>query len=322
MPRAAAGASWNLNLAPHATATLPPRRLKPASQAPGMFRESHFKVLILSWLLSSLILSHLDALPVIGSWGALFGVSEDLESESRFAFAMLMCVYLIEGCCCNSLAFVSSISTESEQLRYIDSVLRAPPEILWKVENYHYETRIETTWVNGTAHTTSHQERVRTSSFHGQLRIDSWTDHSHEFQDLSGVDLQRYAMTKIRLKAHFDIVDREEYHAQMSHFRNSHRFDRLQDFTETRCILGFKESTMVCSGPQSAMASIMATASVFWFCHLVLPLAFPYRMWLSANSGKIEATISKQIRCSRPPHALGHGGMGALAENSLLKVCV
>ena len=47
-------------------------------------------------------------------------------------------------------------------------------------------------------------------------------------------------MTKIRLKAHFDIVDREEYHAQMSHFRNSHRFDRLQDFTETRCILVFQ----------------------------------------------------------------------------------
>ena len=287
-----------------------------------MFRESHFKVMILSWLLSSLVLSHLDALPVIGSWGKLFDVGEALGQENIpvvFLNVMLIFMYLFEGFRCNTLAFVSSISTESEQLGYIDELIRAPPEILWEVENYHYETRHRTTYVNGTAHTEHYKERVRTSCFHGQLRIDSWSDRSHEFQDLSGLDLKKYAMTKIRLNSHFDIENQEEYHAQMSHFRRSHRFDLWQDFTETRRILGFKGSTMVCSGPQSAMAS----ASVFWFCHLVLPLALPYRMWLSANSGKIEATIRKQIRCSRvviPPHALGHSGMGALGALAMSNV--
>ena len=192
-----------------------------------MFRESHFKVMILSWLLSSLVLSHLDALPVIGSWGKLFDVGEALGQEIPVVFlhVMLIFMYLFEGFRCNTLAFVSSISTESEQLGYIDELIRAPPEILWEVENYHYETRLRTTYVNGTAHTEHYQERVRTSCFHGQLRIDSWSDRSHEFQDLSGIDLKKYALTKIRLNRPKPKMNTKhgDAHANNEHLSTSER---------------------------------------------------------------------------------------------------
>lgn len=290
---------------PNATATFPRQRLKPALQAPGMFRESHLKVWALSWLLSIIILSDLGAIPVIGSWEALPGISTT-------AFAVLMCVHVLEGCLCNTLAFLSMISTERQQLDYIDALLRAAPQVLWKVENYHYETRYETRWENGTAYSQSTRERVSTSSYLGELRIDSWSDRSHALQDLSDLDLRRYAMTKVRLAIDFDIVDQEQYHQQLSQFRSSHRYDVHQDFTETRHISGFRASTMVCPGRTE---SILASVSVFWLCHLVLPLALPYRMWFSASTGKFEAKISKQIRCSSPvitPHATGHGRMGTL----------
>ena len=292
------------DLVPNATMTFPRQRLKPALQAPGVFRESHLKVWVLSWLLSIIILSDLGAMPVIGSWKSLPGIRTE-------AFAVLMCVHVLEGCVCNTLAFLWRISTDRQQLDYIDALLEAAPQVLWKVENYHYETRYVTRWKNGTAYSERTRERVSTSSYVGELRIDSWSDRSHALQDLSDLDLRRYAMTKVRLAIDFDIVDQEHYHQQLSQFRSSHRNDVHQDFTETRQISGFKASTMVCTGPESILASV----SVFWLCHLVLPLALPYRMWFSANTGKFEAKISKQIRCSSTvitPHANGHGGMGTL----------
>ena len=72
-------------------------------------------------------------------------------------------------------------------------------------------------------------------------------------------------------------------------------------------------------------ASWLASPWVFWLCHLLLPLALPYRMWLSASTGKCAVTIKKRIRCRLRQNPSERGeemGKESVSESELDDVCL
>ncbi len=46
---------------------------------------------------------------------------------------------IIEGCCSDTLAYVSNLTDLEEALQYVADKRNAAPTIKWAVECYHYE---------------------------------------------------------------------------------------------------------------------------------------------------------------------------------------
>jgi hypothetical protein len=242
---------------------------------------------------------------------------------------VLMLLYIWEGASSNSLAYLSRIEREtSDGSSYWQKLMRAPPEVAWKVTNYHVVPQRKVTKYSKSQRKvqTVTYERVDivTSEYTEHLRIDAWTDETPSIQDLSRVDLRKFAMTKVLLTFEFDTMDRRAYETQLNRFRYDHRHDQKQNFTESIRVQGLdappqittisddvtyeqrvkKEQVGWVNNHHAAAlvytgkASWLASPWVFWLCHLLLPLALPYRMWLSASTGKCAVTIKKRIRCS------------------------
>ena len=247
---------------------------------------------------------------------------------------VLMLLYIWEGASSNSLAYLSRIEREtSDGSSYWQKLMRAPPEVAWKVTNYHVVSQRKVHYRKQGKYSKSHKtvtyERVDivTSEYTEHLRIDAWTDETPSVQDLSHVDLRKFAMTKVLVTFEFDIMDRRAYETQLNRFRYDHRHDQKQNFTESIRVQGLDAPPQITTMSDdvtyeqrvkkeqvgwvnavnnhhaaalvyTGKASWLASPWVFWLCHLLLPLALPYRMWLSASTGKCAVTIKKRIRCS------------------------
>ena len=120
--------------------------------------------------------------------------------------------------------------------------MRAPPEVAWKVTNYHVVPQRKVTKYSKSQRKvqTVTYERVDivTSEYTEHLRIDAWTDETPSVQDLSHVDLRKFAMTKVLLTFEFDTMDRRAYETQLNRFRYDHRHDQKQNFTESIRVQG------------------------------------------------------------------------------------
>jgi len=112
---------------------------------------------------------------------------------------------------------------------YVDRVKCVPPQVVFHVECYHYETHYRTvTDSNGNTRTESYTEKVVTHRASENLQFSTWNDVSGE---LKGVGTE-YRMTRCRFKKSYMFADersRDAYEYQWDYFKKTNNRDTHMD---------------------------------------------------------------------------------------------
>jgi hypothetical protein len=108
---------------------------------------------------------------------------------------------LIESGFCNERQYITNLSTVSSAVEHIDQIQNVQPDVCFKAECYHYETRTrEVTWTDSEGNTQSrvetYQEKVVTANITEQFKFRFWRDHSQA----ALVDIHTKKITKIKME--------------------------------------------------------------------------------------------------------------------------
>lgn len=83
--------------------------------------------------------------------------------------------YMIYSCCTSSSKYLRNCTDVDQVFRNIDMAIRSPPKVSFRIQCYHYETRIHTsTDSEGKTTTTTSQERVNTHYATGSFHFSTW----------------------------------------------------------------------------------------------------------------------------------------------------
>jgi hypothetical protein len=141
----------------------------------------------------------------------------------------------------------------------------------------------------------TYQVRVDSHIANETLNISSWDDRSNR-AEVSNI--AEYKMVVMDLRYLFQFDD-DGYEIQKANFINAHKgLDLHYEFTELQTIEEFR-GTALCVKDTNAIPFIL---SYRWYllADLTFVMSLPFRMWLSASSGKSKHTIIKHIKCTKP----------------------
>jgi len=148
---------------------------------------------------------------------------------------------------------------------------------------------------NGNRTTTTHQRMVVTYRETEAVNIVSWQDLS---VPLTSKDVAEYQMTKLKLTKTFTGDDNFIEQRNRLITRNRYR-DVFYDLDVNLVIDGFK--THVMSFVDLEKTPPCANWGWFFFANLTFFPSLPYRIWISAITGKIEHTVYKAIQTTGSP---------------------
>ncbi|KAL3797140.1 hypothetical protein HJC23_000478 [Cyclotella cryptica] len=209
----------------------------------------------------------------------------------------------------NTFKYLFNMVTTETAMNELHQMYVAPPEIHWHIQCYHNEVW-KTTWKTWNSSTNSYNtqtstrvERVNTHSATGRLHYRGWRDVS---TPLTQDTLEEHQLTKVLVKKYW--LGDPGATAQKSHFITINKQDICFDLTETLVIPGYKKRSIAINDKSNR--PILLHWIWYMMAHITIIYAYPYLMYVSAITDKVEVDIVKEIWTEDP-------GPQENAENSM-----
>lgn len=192
--------------------------------------------------------------------------------------------------------YLRNMDTTRSVMEYLKQLYETAPKIYLTMKCYHMETFYTTTTDSkGNTTTTTYTAPVVTYRETEEVDIVSWDDVSVH---LTPREIHEYKLTKVKLTKIFTSDD--NYTTQRNHLiaRNRHR-DVFFDVIVSYVIEGFQ--THVMSFVDLKEKPPFVGWGYFVLAHLLFFPSLPYRIWISASTGKIQPVIHKAIQTTGSP---------------------
>ncbi|GAX17372.1 hypothetical protein FisN_UnNu083 [Fistulifera solaris] len=200
---------------------------------------------------------------------------------------MFLCEYFQSS----SRRYLQNINTAQTTFEYLEALHLAAPTIALHIECYHNQTSTYTTTDsrgNSTIHTQTYP--VVTYSETEVVPIVEWGNGS---SPPTSTEIREYQLTKVKVSKTFDADD--GYFRQRNAFINRNRYrDVHYRFDVIYVIPGFTDRVLCYV--DLAHKPVMLNSLCLMMSHLFILPSLPYRIWMSAITGKIEANVHKWIR--------------------------
>jgi TMEM151 family len=208
-------------------------------------------------------------------------------------------IYLLvlwESCGCSTGKYLSNMDTALSVLDYVNQLHENPPNVSMTMVCYHMETRTTTsTDSNGNVTTSTYQVQVVTYREREEVDIVSWQDVS---MPLTSKDVEEYQLTKLKLTKTFTGDDNFTQQKNSLIARNRNR-DVCYNLHVNLAIDGFKSHVL--SFVDLEKKPPCATWGWFFIANLTFFPSLPYRIWISAITGKIQHEVHKAIQTTGSP---------------------
>ena len=205
-------------------------------------------------------------------------------------------ILLCESHGCSTGKYLRNMDTALSVLDYVNQLHRSPPKVSMTMACYHMITYTTTsTDAKGNVTTQTHQQKVVTYREREEVNIVAWQDISIP---LTSKDVEEYQMTKLKLTKTYSGDDNfiEQYNRLIARNRNR---DVFYESHVNLVIDGFKTHVL------SFVDLEKKPACANWGCFILANLTFfpslPYRIWISAITGKIEHEVHKAFQSTGSP---------------------
>jgi len=239
-----------------------------------------------SWFLTALAL--ISFAWFVGSILNIPPINEVPITISLTVFVTFYTIMIVEIFCSSSYGYLSEIGAESRKT-VLKRLKNARPNIIWRIQCYHYITVHNTTYVNGRMVVTPRSVRVDTHQASCEFKYASWTDITrHKFASEANV-------TKLHLTKKFkfdNATSHASYKKQKIRFTKNNVNDVHHDFEEELHIPGFKER-ILSTKPMSNLPCYL-NRCCFIICHLIF-LGPCFRWAFSSLGRKEEVKIIKKF---------------------------
>jgi len=210
-------------------------------------------------------------------------------------FCILVLLYLVECYTSSSRKYLTNEADKESVFEYVDRMKQNAPQIWWKVECYHYETRVRTVTrkdANGheRTHHETYQEKVTTWRASDNYKYRSWEDVSTLL-----VGMDEYLLTKLSLYKTFSFANEQtrfDYESKAAYFRMINNRDVHQSFHWGIEIDGFQ--TKILAEVQPGVKPPCLSSRHFWIFSL-LGLTVFYRWWFEAQCGRKKLVFNKCV---------------------------
>lgn len=239
------------------------------------------------------------------TFGALYSANVLSSSTCVNVCFVAGAFYLYFACKSNTFKYLWNVVTTETAMEYIYRMYNAAPEICWHIQCYHMEKRIRYVEVRYTSsytdssgrtvqtvhYATEPEEywvRVNTHSANGKLHYIGWKEVSIPVKQES---IEEHRLTKVLVNRYWR--GDSGAHAQKSDFINFNNRDVSYDFTETLIIPGYRKRFMGLNDINDRPFLL----HWMWYIlsHLTVVFAYPFLMYASSISDKVEVDIIKQV---------------------------
>lgn len=188
------------------------------------------------------------------------------------------------------------MNTALSVVDYIKKLHETPPKVSLSMHCYHMETYTTTsTDSNGNMTVNTITVPVVTYRETEAVNVVSWQDIS---TPLSSKDIHEYQLTKLKLKQTCTGDDNLTQQRNRLIGRNRHRDALYNSYVDLE-IDGFK--THVLSFVDLDKRPPCVSGGWFWVANLTFFPSLPYRIWISAITGKIDHEVHKAIQTTGSP---------------------
>lgn len=191
----------------------------------------------------------------------------------------------------SSRRYLQNINTAQTTLEYLEALRVAAPTISLHIECYHNKTRVIST-TDSRGNTSFHTQiySVVTYSETEVVPIVEWGNAS-TFP--TSTEIQQYQLTKVKVSKTFD-ADAGYFSRENAFINRNRNRDAHYTFHVIYNIPGFTDQVLCYV--DRAHKPVMLNSFCLLMSHLFVLPSLPYRIWMSAISGKIETTVHKWIR--------------------------
>jgi hypothetical protein len=141
-------------------------------------------------------------------------------------------IYMIYSCCTSSSKYLRNCTNVSQVFRNIDMAIRSAPKVTFRIQCYHYETRIHTsTDSEGKTTTTTSQERVNTHYATDSFAFSTWQDHSPPASVLHYLGVLKLARLRTYKTINFTPQSHRSFKIQESNFISRNNRDIHYDYS-------------------------------------------------------------------------------------------
>ncbi|KAL7517355.1 hypothetical protein ACHAWX_002283, partial [Stephanocyclus meneghinianus] len=199
----------------------------------------------------------------------------------------------------NTFKYLFNMVTTETAMDNLHHMYIAAPEVYWHIQCYHNEVRTTTwkTWNNMSnqydSHTSSRVVRVNTHSATGKLHYRGWRDVS---TPLTQDSIEEHQLTKVLVNKYWQGDPGAT--AQKSHFVTINKQDICFDLTETLFIPGYKKRFIGLNDKNDR--PILLHWIWYMIAHITIVYAYPYLMYVSAITDKVEVDVVKEIWTEEP----------------------
>ncbi|CAB9522805.1 transmembrane protein 151B [Seminavis robusta] len=207
--------------------------------------------------------------------------------------------------------YLKNIHSNEDLHQYLKRMYATAPTLSITIECYHYETRVvHYTDSNGNSCTRTETYPVVTYVETEPIHIQSWEDQSVPLDP----KLIQFEVTKVRMHKTYtgdanlaakseDLIRRNRYRDLYYNFRTNYGIE------------GFKERLLAFVDLSKKPSMLNYPACLI--SHLLIFPALPYRLWLSAITGKLDATIHKRVETGDSPAMPGQPARSLQSSQSL-----
>ena len=233
-------------------------------------------------------------------YGLIF---DALRYFAIFIMSISPVIVFIESIFSHELAYLKNIMQDDTAWSYIQKMHEVPPEIVMRVECYHYETRLRLVYYTDAqgypqSRTERYTERVTTFVDQDEFSFGSWVDVSkREMPPLGYASLTRVKIDPCILFGDQETAD--DYTSQVSEMieRNKYR-DAFTEYSAKRQIPGLQKrfSTYVDLNVRPWWIRTL----YFWIATLLM-MSWPYRWFFRAKTSKTYYILKKKMYKSTTP---------------------
>jgi len=227
------------------------------------------------------------------------------ERNQPFMITGILCgvfflCYIIEACMSSTQKYLCNIEHKDGVHRLVDRLQRTAPQIVWKIQCYHYETRtriVSYTDAEGRSQTRFETYTVRVNTHYAtqHYRFDAWDDVSGKLPSLTD-----YKLTKLNIGKQWMFADaftEADYNTRQHWFIQFNDRDVSYDFSTKLRIPGHREKILAEVQPGSTPCFL--NIGWYWVMNL-LGLSLPFRWYFTSISGRRDFNLIKRIQKSVP----------------------
>lgn len=182
----------------------------------------------------------------------------------------------------------------SSTQKKIDKCKKKAPKIIWHIQNYHYETRVEH-YKDSEGNSKTRRKRVRVNTFYKEknFKFKKWVDLTPPEESLDYLDMFNLVRLEQPLKIKMNDKVEKKYKKKKSKFWKKYKIDRHADFWEKRTLKHLNEMSLVYN---DKVGKQLWYANEKWYnCLTCCMFGWIQRIYLVKNSQRIKFKHKKKL---------------------------